>query len=108
MLLPELGGRSHRAIDKTNGYLFVYHNRVIKPALVGLTGPWVSGGIEFNWPQHHRPSTFEPIDYLVQENTDGSKTVWFSEIERMFRTKGMVGFTLYPDRAYLELNAQIF
>jgi tetratricopeptide (TPR) repeat protein len=108
MLLPELGGRVQMALDKTNGYHFIYYNRVIKPALVGLTGPWISGGIEFNWPQHHRPSTFEPVHYRLQENADGSKTVWFSEIERMFRTKGMAGFTLHPDRAYLEINVQLY
>jgi tetratricopeptide (TPR) repeat protein len=108
MLLPELGGRVQMALDKTNGYHFIYYNRVIKPALVGLTGPWISGGIEFNWPQHHRPSTFEPVDYRIDENPDGSKTVWFSEIERMFRTKGMAGFTLYPDRAYLEIHVQLY
>ena len=39
MVLPELGGRIQRAYDKTNGYDFVYYNHVIKPALVGLTGP---------------------------------------------------------------------
>ena len=62
MILPELGGRVQMALDKTNNYHFVYYNRVIKPALVGLAGPWISGGIEFNWPQHHRPSTFHPVD----------------------------------------------
>src|SRR5437762_5778991 len=36
MLLPELGGRVQMAVDKTNGYHFVYYNQVIKPALVGL------------------------------------------------------------------------
>ena len=45
MILPELGGRIQRAYDKTNGYDFVYYNEGIKPALVGLTGPWISGGI---------------------------------------------------------------
>ena len=108
MLLPELGGRVQMALDKTNGYHFVYYNRVIKPALVGLAGPWISGGIEFNWPQHHRPSTFQPVDYMLQDNDDGSKTVWFNEIERMFRTKGTVGFTLYPDIAYLELDVRLY
>lgn len=108
MLLPELGGRVQMARDKTNGFHFVYYNRVIKPALVGLTGPWISGGIEFNWPQHHRPSTFQPVDYRIDEHADGSVTVWFSEIERMFRGKGMVGFTLYPERAYLELDVQLY
>ena len=108
MILPELGGRVQMAQDKTNGYHFIYYNRVIKPALVGLAGPWISGGIEFNWPQHHRPSTFDPVDWRIIEDTDGSQTVWCSEIERMFFTKGLHGFTLYPDRAYLEIKVQLY
>ena len=52
----------------------MYYNNVIKPALVGLTGPWISGGIEFNWPQHHRPSTYDPVDFSIEENEDGSTT----------------------------------
>ena len=108
MILPELGGRVQMALDKTNGYHFIYYNRVIKPALVGLAGPWISGGIEFNWPQHHRPSTFDPLDWRIDEHADGSKTVWCAEIERMFHTKGMHGFTLYPDRAYLEVEVQLY
>ena len=31
------------------GYDFFYRQRVVKPALVGLAGPWISGGVEFNW-----------------------------------------------------------
>jgi tetratricopeptide (TPR) repeat protein len=108
MILPELGGRIQMAFDKIRNRHFIYYNRVIKPALVGLTGPWISGGIEFNWPQHHRPSTFDPIDYTIEEHSDGSKTVWVSEVERMFRTKGMAGFRLYPDKAYLEINAKLY
>ena len=107
MLLPELGGRVQMALDKTNGYHFVYYNRVIKPALVGLAGPWISGGIEFNWPQHHRPSTFLPVDYSIEEHGDGSKTVWLGEWERMFRTQGLAGFRLYPDRAILEIAGKM-
>src|SRR5882757_7350814 len=108
MILPQLGGRVQMAYDKIRQRHFVYHNQVIKPALVGLTGPWISGGIEFNWPQHHRPSTFEPVDYTITENEDGSKTVWVNEIEVMFGTKGMTGFTLYPDKAYLEIKGKVF
>ena len=108
MILPELGGRIHMAYDKVKQRHFVYYNQVIKPALVGLTGPWISGGIEFNWPQHHRPSTFLPTDFSIEENVDGSKTVWCNEVERMFRTKGMQGFTLYPDKAYIEIKVKIY
>ena len=108
MVLPELGGRIQRAYDKTNGYDFVYYNEVIKPALVGLTGPWISGGIEFNWPQHHRPTTFSPVDYLTRENNDGSVTVEMSEVDQMYGTKGKMAFTLYPDKAYIEITAQLY
>jgi tetratricopeptide (TPR) repeat protein len=108
MILPELGGRIQMAYDKTNGYDFIYHNKVIKPALVGLAGPWISGGIEFNWPQHHRPSTFNAIDYKIVHNNDGSKTVWVNEYEIMFRTKCALGFTLHPDKAYIELHAKLY
>ncbi|MDN3580862.1 tetratricopeptide repeat protein [Mucilaginibacter flavus] len=108
MILPQLGGRIQTAFDKIKQRHFIYHNQVIKPALVGLTGPWISGGIEFNWPQHHRPSTFDPVDYKLEEYADGSKTVWVNEVERMFHTKGMAGFTLRPDTAYIEIKAKLF
>jgi tetratricopeptide (TPR) repeat protein len=108
MILPELGGRIQMAWDKVQQRHFIYYNQVIKPALVGLTGPWISGGIEFNWPQHHRPSTFNAVDYNLKENEDGSKTVWINEVELMFRTKGMVGFTLHPGKAYIEISGKLY
>lgn len=108
MLLPELGGRIQRALDKTNNYDFVYYNHVIKPALVGLTGPWISGGIEFNWPQHHRPSTYSPVDYTLEEKADGSCTVYMSETDKMYGTKGMAAISLYPGKAYIEIRGQLY
>ncbi|PJN56351.1 hypothetical protein PAEVO_30740 [Paenibacillus sp. GM2FR] len=107
-IMPQIGGRIYRAIDKTNNYDFVYHNQVIKPALVGLAGPWISGGIEFNWPQHHRPNTFGEVEWSLTDNPDGSKTVWVGEIDRMYGTKVSTGFTLYPGKAYLEIHAQMY
>ena len=107
MILPELGGRIQMAYDKIKERHFVYYNHVIKPALVGLTGPWISGGIEFNWPQHHRPSTYLPVDSTIVENEDGSVTVWVNEMERMFHQKGMAGFTLRSGCAYLEIQGRV-
>ena len=108
MILPELGGRIQIAYDKIKERHFIYYNQVIKPALVGLNGPWISGGIEFNWPQHHRPSTFEPVDFNFKENSDGSATIRVSEIERMSRTRGTAAFTLYSGKAYLEMSVQLY
>ncbi|SQB28237.1 TPR-domain protein [Citrobacter koseri] len=108
MLLPELGGRIHRAYDKVQQRDFVYYNEVVKPALVGLLGPWISGGIEFNWPQHHRPTTFMPVDFTCQQGERGEQTVWMGEVEPMRGLQVMTGFTLYPDRALIEITGKVF
>ena len=108
MILPELGGRVQMAYDKIKERHFVYYNHVIKPALVGLAGPWISGGIEFNWPQHHRPSTYMAVDSTIKENADGSVTVWVNEMERMFHQRGQAGFTLRPGCAYLEIQGVLY
>ena len=108
LILPEIGGRIHAGLDKTNGYDFFYRQHVIKPALVGLLGPWISGGVEFNWPQHHRPSTFMPVHAAIEREPDGSCTVWLSEHDPMLRMKGMAGIRLSPGKALVELRVRLF
>ena len=108
VLLPELGGKIHGAEDKSNGYEFIYQNKVIKPALVGLAGPWVSGGVEFNWPQHHRPTTFMPLEAVLRENPDGSKTCYMGEAEPYNRMRGTVAITVYPHSSLIEAKATVY
>lgn len=108
MILPDLGGRIHIGLDKTRDYDFFYRNNVIKPALVGLAGPWVSGGVEFNWPQHHRPATFLPVDTMIEHEDDGSVTVWCSDLDPFARLKGMHGIRLRPDSALVEMRVRLF
>ncbi len=107
-ILPELGGRIYSALDKTNGYDFFYRQHVIKPALIGLLGSWISGGVEFNWPCHHRPSTFMPVDYCIEREENGAATVWLSENEPLNRMKGMVGIRLAPGEARFETRMRVF
>jgi len=106
--MPELGGRLFTAIDKTNNYDFFYRQHVIKPALIGMLGAWVSGGIEWCVLHHHRDTTYMPVDYTISENPDGSKTLWFGETERRHRIKWLMGATLYPDKSYMEITVKIF
>jgi len=107
IVLPELGGRIFAGLDKSNNYDFFYRQHVIKPALVGMAGAWISGGVEWNIPHHHRATTFMPVDCRVVDNDNGSKTVWVGEIERRHRMKWLVGLTLYPDRSYLEVTTKL-
>ncbi|MGC8552221.1 MAG: DUF5107 domain-containing protein [Phycisphaerae bacterium] len=107
MILPELGGRIHIGLDKTNNYDFFYRQNVIKPALVGLAGPWASGGVEFNWPQHHRPGTFLPMRFDIEEHANGARTIWLNDRDRLSRLEASHGICLHPASALLELKVRL-
>jgi tetratricopeptide (TPR) repeat protein len=106
-ILPEIGGRLFSAVDKTNNYNFIYTQHVIKPALIGLTGAWISGGIEWNIPHHHRASTFIPVQWTKEEQPDGAKTIWVGELEIRHRMRWAVGYTLRPGSSVLECSIRI-
>lgn len=107
-LLPDIGGRLFYATDKTNDYEIFYRQSVIKPANIGMLGAWISGGIEWCVFHHHRASTNLPVDYKLVENDDGSKTIWFGEIEPRHRMKWSIGLTLHPGRSYIETDVRMF
>ena len=107
-ILPEIGGRVYSAYDKTTGYDFFYKQHVIKPALIGVLGSWISGGVEFNWPFHHRASGFMPCDFKLEQLPDGSAVCWLSEHDPIDRMKGMVGIVLRPDCSYFETRLRLY
>lgn len=107
LVLPELGGRIQYALDKRTGYPIFYANPVIKPALVGLAGPWLAGGVEFNWPQHHRPATYLPTAWSIEEAAD-EVTVWLSDHDPFQRMKGMHGVRLSADSTVIEVAVRLF
>ena len=101
-LLPEHGGHLLNFTDKATGFEAFYRQHVIKPALIGMLGAWISGGVEWNFPHHHRATTAMPIDWKFAENADGSKTIWIGETELRRRLKWTIGLSLLPDRAVLK------
>jgi tetratricopeptide (TPR) repeat protein len=104
---PEMGGKLYYGTDKTNGYNFIYKNDVVKPSNIGMTGAWVSGGIEWCVIHHHRASTFLPVDYDLTENADGSKTIWVGETEPRHRMRWTIGITAYPGKSYYSAEVKI-
>lgn len=107
-ILPEIGGRIYSALDKTTGYDFFYKQHVIKPALIGVLGSWISGGVEFNWPFHHRASGFMPCDFTVEELPDGSAVCHLSEHDPIDRMKGMVSIILRPCETSFETKVRLY
>lgn len=106
-VLPELGGRIFTALDKGNNYDFFYRQHVIKPALIGMLGAWISGGVEWNIPHHHRASSFMTVDHTIEPHPDGSKTIWVGETELRHRLRWLLGMTVRPDRSYIEMTVKV-
>ena len=107
-ILPEIGGRIYSAYDKKTGYDYFYKQHVIKPALIGVLGSWISGGVEFNWPFHHRASGFMPCDFTVESLPDGSGVCHLSEHDPIDRMKGMVSIILRPGETSLETRMRLY
>lgn len=106
-VLPEIGGRIFSACDRQTGYDFFYRQHVIRPALIGMIGSWISGGVEWNIPHHHRASSTLNTGYEIVENADGSKTIWIGETELRQRLKWNIGLTIFPGKSYVEARFQI-
>ena len=106
-VLPEFGGRLLYAVDKTNGYDIFYRNEVVKPANVGMTGAWISGGVEWNAFHHHRQTSHIPCDWKIENNADGSKTIWVGETEYRHRMQWAIGITLHPGKSYMEISGRL-
>src|SRR5579884_3879840 len=74
IILPDLGGRLYSVYDKVDGREVFYRNHVVKYGLIGVRGAWISGGIEFNFPNAHTAVTVSPVESVLLHNPDGSAT----------------------------------
>jgi len=107
--LPELGGRLHSVLDKTEGKQMFHYNKVIKPGMIAMRGAWISGGVEWNaGPQGHTVTAVSPVDALLGRNPDGSAYLQISNLEKSQRTRWTVRVTLHPAKAYLDEQICIF
>src|SRR5258708_4652719 len=54
---PELGGRVYSLFDKRNGREILFSNPVVKSVRILPIWAFISGGIEFNFPIAHSPTS---------------------------------------------------
>lgn len=58
---PELGGRVHSLFDKRIGQEILFSNPVVKPVRILPIWAFISGGIEFNFPIAHSPTSIATV-----------------------------------------------
>lgn len=107
--LPEYGGRLHSVFDKINNCEVFHINDVIKPALIGMRGAFISGGVEWNpGPQVHTVTVVSSVNAIIGLNDDGSGYIEVSNLEQSLRTKWTVRVTLHPGKSYMEERVSLY
>src|SRR6476469_485728 len=107
IVLPELGGHVYQIFDKTLNRDVRYSNPVMKSAMVALRGAWVSGGIEWNFPDGHTLTTVSPIDYVISTEPDGSAAVALGDTERVQGMQWQIILRLRPGTRVLETEVTL-
>ena len=106
-VLPELGGHVYQIFDKTLNRDVLYSNPVMKYAMVALRGAWISGGIEWNFPDGHTLTTVAPIDYVTRTEPDGSAAVAVGDTERVQGMQWQVIIRLRPGSRVVETEVTL-
>ncbi|HKT13418.1 MAG TPA: DUF5107 domain-containing protein, partial [Terriglobia bacterium] len=107
-ILPQMDGRVYSIYDKIAKREVLYRNNVVKYEMVGLRGAWISGGIEWNFPNGHNTDTVSPVASRIRENPDGSATAVVGDVDQVSHMHWEVALTLHPDTAYLQAHVTLF
>ncbi len=106
-VLPELGGRLYAIFDKSARREVLYTNHVIKYGMVAIRGAWISGGIEWNFPDGHSATTVSAVDYVTRTEADGGVSVIVGDTERIQRMQWSVAIRLRPGRKFVECEVTL-
>ena len=107
-VLPDLGGRLWRCVDKANGASLFYANPTLKFAQVAYRGSWATFGIEWNFPVSHNWVTSSPVDWATVRHEDGSASVVVGNVDLVYGMQWRVALTLRPGRAALEQDTTLY
>ena len=108
-VLPEVGGRVWRIIEKRTGRNLLWTNDAVKPVDVGRRRGWLSGGIEWPFPvSNHGEDTMDPYRGLVRENADGSATVTVASFDHFYRFWGSYDLTVAPGEARVAITVRLY
>ena len=107
-ILPDVGGRLYSLYDKVRNREVFYRNHVMKYGLVALRGAWVSGGVEFNFPNGHTTLTVSPVESRLIQHEVGSASVVVGATDWVTDMHWEVALTLRPGEARLAQDVTLF
>jgi hypothetical protein len=69
-IAPELGGRVYSLFDKRIGREILFSNPVVRPVRILPIWAFISGGIEFNFPIAHSPTSIAEVGCAIGGSTE--------------------------------------
>jgi hypothetical protein len=107
-ILPDLGGRIYRWVDKGSGKNLFYQNPVVKPTTWGHRGWWLAtGGMEWALPlDEHGLNEASRWDYDLRQGVNLA-SVTVSNIEERSGLVSEITISLDADHAYFTLIPEI-
>lgn len=97
---PELGGRVYSLFDKRIGQEILFSNPVVKPVRILPVWGFISGGIEFNFPIAHSPTSLAEVGCRSGQSGDYA-FVRVGEREARTGMEWVVELGLLPGAPYL-------
>jgi hypothetical protein len=97
---PELGGRVYSLIDKRVGKEVLFSNPVVKPVRYLPVWAFISGGIEFNFPIAHSPTSIAEVG-CSHGQTEGYGFIRVGEREARTGMEWVVELGLVEDQPFL-------
>jgi len=108
IVLPQLGGHMYSLYDKVAKREVFYRNNVVKYGLVARRGAWVSGGIEFNFPQGHTCVTVSPVASAITHDPEtGLASIHVGTTDRVSRMRWSVKLSLAPGEARMRQDVML-
>jgi tetratricopeptide (TPR) repeat protein len=107
-ILPDVGGRLYSLFDKISKREVFYRNNVVKYGLVALRGAWISGGIEFNFPNGHTVVTVSPVSSRMLASSPEKASAVVGGMDWVSGMYWQVELTLHSGEARLEQRVTLF
>ena len=107
-VLPELGGRLYRWVDKATGRNLLYENPVVKPTQWGERGWWLAaGGMEWTFPvAEHGLNEYSPWTYSVEKGTS-TVSVTVRDVDKRGGLAAAITIALDATHSYFSLRPSV-
>ena len=104
-VLPDVGGHVWGARDLLRNHEIFHRTDALKHQQLAVAGPWLSTGIEFNFPTTHSILTIAKVNSVYGTEPDGTAWVRIGATDKLFGLQWQVTVALSPDVRAIDISS---